>query len=419
MHKTTLIAFALLAALAIRAENAVLLESFEGNIDCAALAINSGGRPLLSPPGVSLSQYAKRSPYDRNVTEGARSLRIVLSGREKFSGDFEIKLSDDASEKVRKAAASRDVARYILRYDVIFPSMENFAYFNSALHFGDCRDVLISAGGKRTMSVALDLLTGLPPNGPLMLSFADDFVFKQAFTNVTIYLDNIRLVDTYAPGAKPVVHVVQSFEDPSSPTGGATRFTEWDNDKPITRTTFAQYSAAGPSDIRVTDGEHALQVKNSQPGFWHADFTIPFNNTKLAEVLKLDLPPDQRPTPAQLARYTLRWDVTYPDMTNDWMNCTYHTMETFLPVIQVRQDKPANQRLTYSVTLDQVEWGTWMDTYPVLTFITEGPHKAQDIKIYYDNFRLIDTSSVPAPEARKVAAAGEKLGESAKPSFSR
>jgi hypothetical protein len=94
-------------------------------------------------------------------------------------------------------------------------------------------------------------------------------------------------------------------------------------------------------------------------------------------------------------------------------------METFLPVIQVRQDKPANQRLTYSVTLDQVEWGTWMDTYPVLTFITEGPHKAQDIKIYYDNFRLIDTSSVPAPEARKVAAAGEKLGESAKPSFSR
>ena len=91
------------------------------------------------------------------------------------------------------------------------------------------------------MSVALDLLTGLPPNGPLKLNFADDFVFKQAFTNVTIYLDNVRLVDTYAPGAKPVVHVIQSFEDPSSPTGGATRFTEWDNDKPITRTTFAQY----------------------------------------------------------------------------------------------------------------------------------------------------------------------------------
>src|SRR5260370_16725910 len=150
--------------------------------------------------------------------------------------------------------------------------------------------------------------------------------------------------------------------------------------------------------MRVTEGGHALQVKNSQPGFWHADFTIPFNNTKLAEVLKLDLPPDQRPTPAQLARYTLRWDVTSPDMTDDWMNSTYHTMETFLPVIQVRQDKPANQRLTYSVTLDQVEWGTWMDTYPVLTFITEGPHKAQDIKIYYDNFRLIDTASVPAPE---------------------
>src|SRR5258708_8965309 len=154
MYKKTLIAGALLAALIIRAENAVLLESFEGNIDCAALATNSGGRPLLSPPGVSLSQYAKKGSYDRNVTEGARSLKIVLSGREKFSGDFEIKLSDDASEQVRKAAASRDVARYILRYDVIFPPIESFAYFNSALHLGDCRDVLISAGSKRTMSVS-------------------------------------------------------------------------------------------------------------------------------------------------------------------------------------------------------------------------------------------------------------------------
>jgi len=94
-------------------------------------------------------------------------------------------------------------------------------------------------------------------------------------------------------------------------------------------------------------------------------------------------------------------------------------LATFLPVIQVRQDKPTNQRLTYSVTLDQVEWGTRTDVYPVLTFITEGPHKAREVKIYYDNFRLIDTASVPAQEARKVADAGEKLGESAKPTFSR
>jgi hypothetical protein len=407
MSNTTLIALAFLAALTVRGENTVLLESFEADTDCATVI--KGVRSSLSPPGISLSHYCRKDPDDRNVTDGTKSLKIVLSGMDKFSSDFQIKLSDEASAKIRTVMASRDVARYILRYDVIFPPMEDFVYFNSALHFGDCRDVLISAGGKRTMSVALDLLTGLPATGPLILSFSDDFALKGAFTNVTLYLDNIRLVDTYAPGAKTLVHVLQSFEDAANPTGGAEHFTEWDNDKPVKRTTFAQYTMAGPDDLRVTDGRHALQVNNSQPDFWHADFTLPFNNTKLAEVLKLDLPLDQRPSAAQLARYTLRWDITYPDMTNDWMNSSYHTLETFLPVIQVRQDKPTNERLTYSVTLDQVEWGA---AYPALTFITEGPHKTSGIKIYYDNFRLIDTGNLPAQETKK-AAPDKKPGDSA------
>ena len=40
----------------------------------------------------------------------------------------------------RAAAASTDVARYILRYDVIFPPMKDFDYFNSALHLGSFHD---------------------------------------------------------------------------------------------------------------------------------------------------------------------------------------------------------------------------------------------------------------------------------------
>jgi hypothetical protein len=37
----------------------------------------------------------------------------------------------------------------------------------------------------------------------------------------------------------------------------------------------------------------------------------------LAEILKLDLPVEERPTPAELQRYTLRWDVIYPDGRRD------------------------------------------------------------------------------------------------------
>ena len=194
---------------------------------------------------------------------------------------------------------------------------------------------------------------------------------------------------------------MQSFENTDNPLGGAAQFTEWDNDKPITRTAFAQYTAAAATDSRVTDGQHALQVTTTTPGSWHADFSLPFNNTKLAEVLRLNKAEAERPARQDLARYTLRWDVTLPDLSNEWMNCTYHTIETFLPIIQVRQNKPCNQRLTYSITLDQTEWGSYMDVAPILLFITEGPQKSQNIKVYYDNFRLIDTGNVPPLDTKR------------------
>src|SRR6266566_7365864 len=100
------------AALPARAENAVILESFEESTSCATLVTNSGGRPIITPPGVTLSSYTKQNPGDLNVTEGKKSLKIVLSGKKNHSTDFQIRLSEEASAKVRKAAASSDVARY-------------------------------------------------------------------------------------------------------------------------------------------------------------------------------------------------------------------------------------------------------------------------------------------------------------------
>jgi hypothetical protein len=392
------------------AENAVVLESFEDNVSSASPVSIPGGRPTMTPPGVTLSAYAKQGNEDENVTHGRKSLKIVLSGRQKHSPDFQIKLSDEASARVRAAMASPDVARYILRYDLIFPPLENFEYFNSGVQFGDCRDVLISAGGKRTMSIALDLLTGIPPAGPLTLVVSDDFTFKPAFTNVTIYLDNVRLVDTYAPGARATTHVLQSFENSTNVLGGAAHFNEWDKDHPLTRTALAQYAALSASDVRVTEGSHALEITTATPGVWHADFIIPFDKTQLAEVLKLDRSQNERPGPADLARYTLRWDVTFPDLYNEWMNCTYHTLQTFLPIIQVRQSKPGIIRQTYSVTLDQTEWGSFKEIAPQLVFITEGPQKAKNIKVYYDNFRLIDTATVPTVDAKPPGPASASSG---------
>jgi hypothetical protein len=393
MRKFFVITFGALLATWLQAENAQVLESFESGIDSATLLTTYGGRPILTPPGVALSQYTKTGSSDKNVTDGDKCLKVVLSGADHYSSDFQIQLSPEASDKLRDAAASTDVARYILRYDVIFPPIKDFVYFNSALHLGSFHDVLISAGGKRSMSVPLDLVKGIPSDGPVTLEIIDDFGCKGPFTSVTVYYDNIRLVDTYAPGAKPVTHLLQSFEDAKSPPGGVKNFTTWDDAKPKVRTTFSQYTATGPDDPKVSDGQHALEVSDSDPNFWHADFTIPFKGTALADVLKLDS--GERPSRAQLARYTLRWDVTYPDLAQDeWINSTYSTTQNFFPMVQVRQNRMKGQRQTYSVTLDQVDWTDPGDGIPVLLCILDGPQKTKPVKIYYDNFRLIDTGHV-------------------------
>jgi hypothetical protein len=212
---------------------------------------------------------------------------------------------------------------------------------------------------------------------------------------LTLYVDNIRLVDTYAPGAKPVTTVLQGFEDSANATGGALDFTGWGG---TTRTTYSQYTKTGADDTRVTEGTHALKVDFSGAGTWHADFTLPFKGTKLAEILKVDLPAEQRPTPAQLERYTLRFDVTYPDRDDtgkpSWEVTSYHTLADAFPYSQARRDGAPGQQQTVSITLDQLAgWSDTADGAPALMFVANSDWTDAGSTLYYDNFRLIDTGA--------------------------
>lgn len=402
--KTSIGAAGLLAAVALHAENAVVLESFEAGLDSVTL-MNWGGRPALDPPGVRLSEYTKTGDDDPIVTHGTKALQVDLSGSEWWSADFQITLSEEASAKVRAANKSTDVARYILRWDFTFPPQGTTAWMNSQIFFGSLNDQLDSNNARRTMSIALDLVTNLPDEGPIVIQFAQNFdATEDPFTSLTVYLDNLRLVDTYAPGATPVTYVLQSFEDPENPTGGAANFTGWGGGQ---RTTYSQHTATGPEDIRVSHGTRALQVDYAGAGGWGSDFTLPFDGTKLAEVLKLDLPAEERPAPEQLARYTLRFDVTYPDRGDDWTagwgNTSYHTLADGFPWSQSRPDGALGQRKTYSITLDQIRWADWTDPKPLLMFIANGAWGASGTTIYYDNFRLIDTGAVAAPITLRIS----------------
>src|SRR5688572_16016781 len=101
---------AMLASSGFAAENAVLLDSFEQNIDIATAL---GGR-------ATLSQYTATDPSDPNVTHGTKSLQVEITEQEWWVQDLRITFDDATSERIRQAALSLDEARYILRWDVVF-----------------------------------------------------------------------------------------------------------------------------------------------------------------------------------------------------------------------------------------------------------------------------------------------------------
>jgi hypothetical protein len=380
------------------AENAVLLEGFETSIDAATAA----------SARVTLALKTSTGPEDRGVTQGTKSLEMTISETEGWGHDVDILFSDANSDLLRKAAqATNDTARYILRFDYVFPESGVTSWMNVQVGGWAKGDALESNNATNTMSIPLDLVT-VPEEGPITLELNFNFdATEDPFTSLTGYIDNFRLVDTYAPGAKPVVYLLQSFEDPNDPTGGAT-------DRG-TRTTYSQYTSTGADDLRVSDGTHSLKVDYTVNS-WMQDFTIPFAGTKLAEILKLDLPVEERPTPDQLARYTLRWETTYPaqaDNTGGWIETGYDTQQQGFPWSQGGDfgaaDSTGYQR-TYSVTLDQTAWSDSTDPKPSLLFIANGDWTDPGIALYFDNFRLIDTGSVPAaqPKIESIALNAQK-----------
>jgi hypothetical protein len=370
-----------------------------------------------------------------------------------FGNDFQVVLSDTNSFLVEQAAAAGQIGRYILRYDVIFANPSQYVFFNQTAFIGASWDYLELGGansnGLAVYSCALEMpALGLPaPNSGtnVQIIFGNNFSTTQSpFTNCTIYLDNFRLVDTYAsPSTRPVIYSLQSFE--SGITNATNLYptvaTYYGN--PVTAraalywyTTNGLYDAAtngvpddytinsanypsglpspNDTDFAVTDGIHALMVSNSTPAGYQADIAISFAGTKLAQILNLNLPP------AQLAHYTLRWDTTMPALPyffdGAYANMTYGNGAVAFTMAQGRRENQkvtGLQRDSYSVTLDQIPaWGgvpTGGD--PAVICFYDGEFTGTPQIYFYDNFELIDTAPVvglPVITSIKLNAATHK-----------
>lgn len=385
---------------------------------------------------VSNAQYTASGPNDPYVTEGTHSMAITFF-EQGFGNDFQLVLSDTNSLLVEQAAASGQIGRYILRYDVIFANPAQYVFFNQTAFIGADWDYVQISGaisnGLAVWSCALELpALGLPATNSgtnVQIIFADYFTTTQSpFTNCTIYLDNVRLVDTYAsPSTVPVIYPLQSFESGLAATNLFPTVTMYYGNPVTGRAVLSRYATNGlydpttngvpdvytinsapypsgvPSpydtDFAVTDGTHALQVSNGAPIGYQADFAISFAGTKLAQVLSSNLPL------SQLAHYTLRWDTTMPAVPSffdgTYVNMTYSSGAAALPMAQGRREnysKTGLQRLTYSVTLDQIAaWGgSPLGGDPAIIFLFDGGNAGTPFIYFYDNFELIDTAPVAA-----------------------
>lgn len=451
----TAICACLFPALAALGAGTTVLEGFEHGYTTNSQGMTNiqvftqYGTPRNNTP-VSVSIYTAAGPGDPRVTEGTHSAKIVFP-TDGFGNDFSINLSDVACSMLENAAISNQPGRYIVRYDVIMENVNLLSYFNEHWFIANNWDYVRSGGGIitnyggekfeiDTFSCAVELPgVGMPTNAPSRTNAADfasagdigltGFCSDQfagvtePLNNFTIYIDNVRLVDTYdTPTDTPTVFTLQSFEGAGN-LGGAT-----DTDANPANTTVSlyttnhqynpawgtpnvnailypafiyppppdppyYYSPTQESDFAVTDGTNCLCVSNTTSGYDYDLFSLPLSGTLLQQLINLNLPP------SVLAHYTIRWDLSTPYVPyfnggadGDYYQLDYNaTTGSILPMSNGRRQSDNQwgmQRQTYSATLDQIlYWGTT----PALSVSLSPASAWVGNPFYFDNFRLMDT----------------------------
>ena len=102
-----------------------------------------GGRAASGQ--VSISTYTATNPDDPRVTEGTNSVAVTFLA-DGFGNDLGIRLDDLATAAIEQAATSNQLARYILRYDVIFEHADQYVYFNQHALIGNDWNYLTIGG---------------------------------------------------------------------------------------------------------------------------------------------------------------------------------------------------------------------------------------------------------------------------------
>ena len=307
-----------------------------------------------------------------------------------MGADAELTFSDEASNLLKQAWASKAEGRYLLRYDVKFPT-EGVNWGNFMAHINGWDYAQLEAGGaaNRSMSQPLDLVTAdLNAEGPVTLRIVDQYGVADGTESIDIYVDNFRLVDTYVSGAVPEITVLNGFESQA----------DLDLIVPVSdRYTVSLHEKEGADDLAVTEGNSSLEVTFTAGGGWIRDFTTPFKGTIMESIARI--PQEDR------GRYTFRMDVIFSaledgDWPGNWQNFIVREAGGGALNFAMHRLGPDQHVRTYSLPLDQAllapsDPENPEDVNPGFSFVNQGAWGDGGMTMHFDNFRIIDTGKAP------------------------
>lgn len=327
---------------------------------------------------------------DLIVTDGGKALEVffpdALAG---WGQDFQVLLSEEASQNLLDAWNSPDPHRYWLFYDITFQSggggWANNPFWVGGASYGDQIEVNGGWDEAVTASIEIDSIRNgnelvLTEDGRVELGFG----FNGNLTDPgSVFVDNIRLLDTYAPGREPTEVLLEGFEDEPFETLLASGYEVF------------PYTRADELDPNVSEGEGSARIEVFDTG-WTTTSTLDLTfNDPLNDVL-FELLPEER------LNYVLSFDyIIAPDEGVDVSWFQFLPQGAGLRLTPNWTGESVNR--TFSINLGTVPWE---DPVPVLNLITQGGFEGF-IDVYVDNVRLINTqgaeaSSVPTPPTPPV-----------------
>ncbi len=357
-----------------------VLESFEGvdsnSVVDSAVAWNSDRAQFFV--------HESSGADDLRVTDGNRALEAYFDGAlNGWAQDFQVILSDEASQTLVDAWDSEDPHRYWLFYDITFQSgggewANNPFWIGNDGTFGDQVEVNGTWDEPVSGYIELDAARNgndlvLTEDGRVALGFGFNGNLVDASS---VYVDNIRLLDTYAPGRGPTEVLLEGFEDEN-----------FDSLVPSGFEVFP-YSRSDDADTNVTEGVGSARIEVAEGG-WTTTSTLDLTLSDALNDVLFELPQAER------LNYILSFDYKVapdPDVTIGWFQ--------FLPQADGLRLTPTwggGANRTFSINLGTVPWE---DPVPVINFITQGGFDGF-VDVYLDNIRLINTqgaiASTPEP----------------------